>query len=148
VRVDPPLPTDDLRRFGLSDVEHMAVGLHVAVGDYRVYLTDDYDSLTTDISRTTPYRQAIEAHAKGKIVLDIGTGAHADWAIAAIEAGAVRVYAIEVDRDALQSARKLIRSHPLGDRISLIGGLSLDVALPERVDLCVSEIIGNIGSSE
>jgi protein arginine N-methyltransferase 1 len=135
-------------RFRQSDEEQTAIGLHVAVGDYRVYLKGDYQSLTADTCRTAPYRKALEAHARGKVVLDIGTGAHADWAIAAAEAGADRVYAMEAMDDAFRSARDLIGKHPLGDRISLIAGLSWEVTLPEPVDLCISEIIGNIGSSE
>jgi acyl carrier protein len=46
------------------------------------------------------------------------------------------------------SARKLITQLGLNDKVTLIHGDATQVQLPEKVDICVSELLGMIGSSE
>ena len=58
------------------------------------YTDATYAKMRDDTSRTEAYRRAIHAHAKGKVVLDIGTGALALLAIMAAEAGASKVDAL------------------------------------------------------
>ena len=58
------------------------------------------------------------------------------------------MYAIERNEDAYRRANDLINNLGLTDRIILIHGDATQVQLPERVDVCVSEILGTIGSSE
>jgi hypothetical protein len=58
------------------------------------------------------------------------------------------VYAIEMLDDSFARASELIASQGLTEQIKLIQGNSLTVELPEKVDVCVSELIGMIGSSE
>jgi dihydropteroate synthase len=58
------------------------------------YTDETYAKMRDDTSRTEAYRRAIHAHARGKVVLDIGTGALALLAIMAAEAGASKVYAL------------------------------------------------------
>jgi amino acid adenylation domain-containing protein/non-ribosomal peptide synthase protein (TIGR01720 family) len=119
-----------------------------SLGEYDVYDELLYYAMTHDETRNRSYRAAINRTVRDKVVLDIGTGADAILARFCVGAGAQRVYAIEVYEDAYRRARELIQSLGLTDRIVLIHGESTEVQLPERVDVCVSEILGTIGSSE
>ena len=119
-----------------------------SIGEYSLYDELMYYAMTHDEVRNQSYRVAIDRFVKGKTVLDIGTGADAILARFCIEAGAKRVYAIEMLDDSYNRARNLIASLGLNDRIILIHGDSTEVELPEKVDVCVSELLGMIGSSE
>ena len=117
-------------------------------GEYPVYDDLAYDVMCYDEDRMGAYRRAISKAAKNKTVVEIGTGSRAPLALMCAEAGAKMVYAIEADKNAAEQAEQLIKSKNLDHKIKIIHGYSTDVQLPEKVDLCVSEIIGNIGSSE
>ena len=119
-----------------------------SVGEYGVYDELLYYAMTHDEGRNRSYRVAINQAVKGKTVLDIGTGADAVLARFCIEGGAERVYAIEVSEAAYRRARELVERLGLANRITLIHGDSTRVELPEKVDVCVSELLGMIGSSE
>jgi amino acid adenylation domain-containing protein len=119
-----------------------------SVGEHFVYDTLMYHAMTADVPRTMAYRAAIAREVAGKTVVEIGTGADAILARFCIEHGAVKVYAIELLEDAWQSARDRIHSLGLSDRVEVILGDSRTVELRERVDVCVSELIGTIASSE
>jgi amino acid adenylation domain-containing protein len=119
-----------------------------SIGEYFAYDELLYRAMTQDDARNLSYRTAINRRVPGKVALDIGTGAHAVLARMCIDAGARKVYAIEMNPEAYASARKLVRSLGLEDRLILVQGDSTQVELPERVDVCVSELIGTIASSE
>ena len=119
-----------------------------SIGEYFAYDELTYHAMTHDEARNSAYRSAIGAVVKGKTVLDLGTGADALWARHAVAEGARRVYAIEGLDAAYQQAARLIARLGLDDRITLLHGDSMQLALPEAVDVCVSELIGTIGSSE
>lgn len=119
-----------------------------SVGEYFIYDELLYHVMTQDEGRTSAYRQAIARAVGGKTVVDIGSGADLVLARQCVEAGARLVYAIEMIDSAYEAARSLIGRHGLQDKIVLLKGSSLDLDLPERVDVCVSELIGTIGSSE
>ncbi|PSB58350.1 amino acid adenylation domain-containing protein [Chamaesiphon polymorphus] len=119
-----------------------------SVGEYPVYDELLYESMTTDAPRNQAYSQALERVVKDKIVVEIGTGKDAILARFCIAAGATKVYAIEAGETAFQQAQQTIGQLGLEDKIIPIHGYSTAVRLPELVDVCVSEIIGNIGSSE
>ena len=101
-----------------------------------------------DEVRTEAFRREIRRVAPGKVVLDIGTGALALLAIFAAEAGAVRVFAIEGNPDSYAKALQAVRDRGFADRIHVVLGLSTNVTLPERVDVMVHEILGEIASIE
>jgi hypothetical protein len=65
-----------------------------------------------------------------------------------VEAGARRVYAVEVLDGAYEKARELIECQGLGERVKVIHGDMASVELPEKVDVCTQGIIGNIGSAD
>jgi predicted nicotinamide N-methyase len=103
--------------------------------------------MLNDRVRTSRFVEAIsEVVRPGDVVLDIGTGTGV-LAIAAARAGAGRVYGIEAG-DMSRLARSVIRANGLEDRIRLVEGWSTQVGLPERADLLVSEIIGEIPLDE
>ncbi|OZM72907.1 SAM-dependent methyltransferase [Amycolatopsis antarctica] len=119
-----------------------------SVGEYPVYDDMLYQIMIADTPRTDGYRRAVRRHARGKTVLDIGTGQDALWAIASAEAGARKVYGVETIPESARLARDAVDRAGYSDRVTIVEGLSTDVELPEPIDLCVSEIIGTLGGSE
>jgi amino acid adenylation domain-containing protein len=119
-----------------------------SLGEHFVYDELLYYAMTHDERRNHSYRVAINRIVPGKTVVDIGTGGDAFLSRLCADAGATRIYAIEMLDDAYQQAKALIEKLGLRDRVTLIHGNSTEVELPEKVDVCVSELIGTIGSSE
>jgi len=119
-----------------------------SIGEYFIYDELLYHVMTTDRVRTRAYRSAIERTVGGKVVIDVGTGADLALARMCLESGAKRVYAVEMLDHAYERARRLARELNLQDRLMLLHGDSREIELPEKVDVCVSELIGTIGSSE
>ncbi len=124
------------------------IELWPSVAEFFIYDDLLYFAMTHDELRNEKYRAAIERHAKDKIVLDLGTGKDAILARMCVEAGARKVYAIEILEESYRKAKALIEDLGLADKIHLIHGDSTQVQLPEKVDVCVSEIVGAIGGSE
>jgi protein arginine N-methyltransferase 1 len=122
--------------------------LFPSMGEYRVYDDHVYDAFDACDDRHRAYRDAIRAAAPGKVVLDIGTGRDALWAIEAAHAGARHVYAIEADPHFATRAVSAVESAGLADRVTVLPGLSTGQALPTRAEVCVSEIVGNIATAE
>ncbi len=119
-----------------------------SAGDDPEYDEVLYNAMTLDKSRHDSYRRAFVATVRGKLVVDIGTGRDALLARFCVEAGARKVYAIELLEAPARQARALIESLGLSDRIVVLHGRSQEVELPERVDVCVSENVGHIGGTE
>jgi amino acid adenylation domain-containing protein len=119
-----------------------------SVGEYFIYDELLYHVMTADRVRMRAYKSAIERVVRGKTVLDIGTGADMALARLCLEAGARHVYAIEMLDEACRRAEKLAEAAGISDRVTLLHGDSRQLPLPEKVDVCVSELIGTIGSSE
>lgn len=119
-----------------------------SIGEFPVYDDLIYSLMCNDSDRSKAYKNAINNSVSGKTVVEIGTGAQAPLAIMCAEAGAEKVYAIEVDKISAKKAEKKISKIGLSNIIEVIHGNSMEVELPEKVDVCVSEIIGTIGSSE
>jgi predicted RNA methylase len=107
-----------------------------------------HELMLNDQLRMVAYRAAIrEAVWPGAVILDLGTGTGilAQWAL---EAGASRVYGIEVNPKILALAERRLGEAGFADRFKPVNGLSYDVELPERVDMIISELIGNFGDNE
>jgi precorrin-6B methylase 2 len=95
-----------------------------------------------DDRRTGNYIAALaDAVRPGDVVLDIGTGSGV-LAIAAVRAGAGRVYAVEAS-DIAEVAERVFAANGVEDRVTLVPGWSREIELPEPADLLVAEIIGN-----
>ena len=112
---------------------------------------EDYAAMRDDRQRTDAYAAAIRdrvSSRKVQTVLDLGTGPFALLAIIAAKAGARKVYAIERTPSVAKQARKVVEDEGLEKVITVIEGDSQDVNLPEKVDLIVSELVGNVATGE
>jgi protein arginine N-methyltransferase 1 len=81
-------------------------------------------------------------------VLDLGTGPFALFALMAAEAGAGRVYAIEANTQAAESARAFVKRAGYEDVVTILEGFSTQLELPTKADFCIAEIVGSIASEE
>jgi len=118
---------------------------------------ENYGAMRDDTRRTPQFIKAITERVserkkaeKRVTVLDIGTGPFALFALAAVRAGADKVYAIEANGEAAVRARDFVAEQediPEG-AVEIIEGFSTAVDLPEKVDLVVAEIMGVIASEE
>jgi len=108
---------------------------------------DHYYQMLSDRIRMDAYRAAIQRSVRpGDRVIDLGagTGILGIWAL---QAGAARVHAIE-QSEAIDLAREIARVNGYADRIDLIQANSLEVELPERADLLISETLGSFALDE
>lgn len=116
--------------------------------DILAWDQDFHQLMLNDRLRMVAYEAAIKEVVKsGMTVADLGTGTGilAKWAL---EAGAMRVYGIDVNAEILKKAHERMRQTGLEDRYTTFNGLSYDVMLPERVDIIMSEILGNLADNE
>lgn len=132
----------------LDNSENPRVELWPSVAEFYIYDDLLYHAMTADELRNEKYKIAIRRHVKDKVVLDIGTGQDAILARFCVEAGAARVYAIELLEESYEKAKATIEALGYSDKIVLIRGNSMEVELPEKIDVCVSEIVGPIGGCE
>ena len=115
-------------------------GSHSPVLDYHL-------SMLLDTARIDSYRRAIDASVRpGDVVVDIGCGTGI-LSFMACEAGAARVYAIE-GGPVIEAARELAADNGFADRIEFLSGWSLEVGIPERADVLITETLGNAGLDE
>ncbi|MEM9485369.1 MAG: amino acid adenylation domain-containing protein, partial [Cyanobacteria bacterium P01_F01_bin.116] len=124
------------------------VELWPSVGEYPIYDELLYYAMTNDHKRNKSYQSAINQLVKDKVVVEIGTGKDAILARFCAQAGAKKIYAIEMGREAYQLALTCVQKLGLSEKITIIYGDATQVDLPELADVCVSEIIGTIGGSE
>ena len=82
----------------------------------------------------------------GDIVLDVGAGSGI-LSVFAARAGAARVYAVERTSVAVL-AQELAAANGVAEIVQVIHGDVMDVELPERVDVIVSEWLGGFGIDE
>ena len=122
--------------------------LFPSIGEYLAYDDQAYDGFMAAGQRNTAYRQALGAASPGRVVLDIGTGRDALWAITAARAGARQVYAVEAQATVAAQAERAVRRAGLASLVQVITGRSQDIELPGPAGVCVAEIIGNIASAE
>ena len=123
-----------------------------STAEYLVdFVHDDllYHAMADDKLRNEKYRNAFEKVVKDKVILEVGPGSEAILSRMCIEAGAKRVYCIEISDEPYKKATALIHDLQLDDKIKIIHSDVTKIhRLPEAIDLCVSEIVGSIGGSE
>lgn len=119
-----------------------------SVAEFYIYDEVLYAAMASHSSRNRMYLDALKRVISGKKVLEIGPGPEAILSQLCLEAGAEKVYAVELLENTYQKAVKKVKSLGLEDRIILIHDDVRSVELPEKVDYCVSEIVGPIGGSE
>jgi len=135
-------------RLALCPDYYSDVWLMPSVGEYPIYDASLYEVMADDAVRNDAYSVAIRRVVGGRRVLEVGTGDQALWARLAAECGASSVEAVEELDDAYASAERCVHDLGHGARIRLTRGSSFSLELPQRVDVCISEIIGTIASSE
>jgi SAM-dependent methyltransferase len=104
-------------------------------------------SMISDRVRTEAFQRAIDSVVRpGDIVLDVGAGSGI-LSVFAARAGAARVYAVEQTSIAVL-AQELAFANGVAEIIRVIHGDVMDIELPERVDVIVSEWLGGFGIDE
>jgi len=101
-----------------------------------------------DRVRLHAYDEALHrAVQPGDVVIDVGAGTLV-LSLLALRHGARHVYAIEGDPEVAALAQVIAKRNHLEGRLTLIQGDARTVALPEKADLIVSEMMGNLGPEE
>jgi type I protein arginine methyltransferase len=104
-------------------------------------------SMLQDLERVNQFRQAIaSALQPGDVVLDVGSGTGL-LSFLALQCGAARAYAVETG-PVIELARRVATANGYADRIVFLHDQSTKITLPEKVDVIVSETIGNFGLDE
>lgn len=94
-----------------------------------------------DKKRTEAFRKAIHQVVKpGDVVVDIGSGTGI-FALFAADAGASKVYAVEVEHLLATSLRQTVAASKHKDTIEVVEGNALEVDLPKHIDVIIGEII-------
>ncbi len=107
-----------------------------------------YQDMLGDRRRMQRYRAAIEQTVKpGDVVVDLGTGLGV-LAIMAAQAGAARVYAVDLRPQVIPFAERVIAANGCADIVTLIEANATELELPEDVDVIVNELIGDFGTDE
>lgn len=108
----------------------------------------DYQTLMRDSVRMDAYRRAIDQTCTGRVVCEIGVGL-GPLSLMALDAGAEKVYGIEVNQDVLELAERVIRDNGYDrTRFVAIPGISSEVELPEKVDVVLSETLDGAAFGE
>nr|QEO74617.1 condensation domain-containing protein [uncultured bacterium] len=124
------------------------IQLWPSIGEFFVFDELIYYGLTNDEERNRSYKVAIERAVKDKIVVDIGTGRDAIQARFCAEAGAKRVYAIDIVEESYRAAKERVRELGLEDKIIVLHGDATKIELPEKADVSVSEVVETIGGAQ
>ena len=104
-------------------------------------------TMICDRVRTECFQRAIDSVVRpGDIVLDVGAGTGI-LSLFAARAGAARVYAVERTTVAVL-AQELAAANGVAGIVQVIHGDIMDIELPERVDVIVSEWLGGFGIDE
>ncbi len=106
-----------------------------------MYSVFDYGRMAADSVRMDAYARAIQAKLKpGAVVLDLGAGTGIVSLLAA-RLGAKRVHAVDPN-PAVWLIPELAAENGLADRIQIHQASSLEMRVPEPVDLVVSDLRG------
>jgi type I protein arginine methyltransferase len=104
-------------------------------------------TMIRDRVRTEAFRRAIESVVRpGDVVLDVGAGSGI-LSLFAARAGAARVYAVERTTVAAL-AQRLAAANGVAEVVQVFHGDVMEVKLPGRVDVIVSEWLGGFGIDE
>jgi amino acid adenylation domain-containing protein len=129
-------------------VQKNRVELWPSIAEFYVYDDIVYHSMATHESRNQQYLTAFQRVLTGKTVVEVGPGPEIILSRLALQAGARKIYAIELLEDTYRKAQDTLMRLGMSDKIILIHGDATQVQLPEPVDYCISEIVGSIGGAE
>jgi protein arginine N-methyltransferase 1 len=101
-----------------------------------------------DRIRLDAYDKALsEVVTPGAVVADVGAGTLALTALA-LRHGAGHVYAVEADPQLAAIAERIVEASGWSDRVTVVEGDARVVRLPQKVDVIVAELMGNLGPEE
>jgi len=104
-------------------------------------MTEGVFNCLIDTKRSLAFREALKnTIKKGDIVVDMGTGSGL-LAMLAVDAGADKVYAVEIDEKNILNLSKTFAENNYSDKIEIIEGDVTKISLPEKVDVIVGEMI-------
>jgi predicted O-methyltransferase YrrM len=110
------------------------------------YLPPWFIPMMNDKKRNLFYEKMIKSHAKGKTVLEIGTGV-GFLSVMAAKYGAKHVYACELNPLMYYLAKENIENGPYAKQITLFfahsDSLKLGTHIPKKVDIILSELISS-----
>lgn len=107
------------------------------------YSIEQYGFMVNDEVRAATYYNAMrEAIKPGDVVIDIGAGTGV-FSLVACQLGARKVYAIETSR-LLELGMEMAAANGFSDRIEWIRGFSTSITLPERADVIISDLRGQL----
>lgn len=99
--------------------------------------------MLNDHHRTNAFREAIKRIVfPGDVVVEIGMGTGILSAFAVLS-GAKHVFAIERTHNMPKFAQRFFEMNGISDRITIMEGDSINIDLPEKADILISEIVGN-----
>lgn len=108
-----------------------------------MYSVMSFGHMAADGVRMDAYARAIAQTVKpGDVVVDIGAGTGI-LSLLAARAGALRVHAVDVN-PAVWLLRDLAEENGLGERIVVHQESSLELSIPERADVIVSDLRGSL----
>jgi protein arginine N-methyltransferase 1 len=108
-----------------------------------MYTVLEFGHMASDGVRMHAYATAIARTVKpGSVVVDIGAGTGI-FSLLAARAGARRVHAVDLD-PAIWVLPDLARENGVADRITIHHQSSLELSIPERADVIVSDLRGSI----
>jgi len=104
-------------------------------------------AMMNDAPRNRAYAEAIARHVKGKLVLEIGTGAGL-LALLAARGGARRVITCEANVPLADVARQIVAANGFSDVITVVPKMSTDLVvgadLPEKADILITETFAEL----
>ncbi|MBB5869655.1 precorrin-6B methylase 2 [Allocatelliglobosispora scoriae] len=107
----------------------------------KIFTSYDIQSCLYDVRRVELFQEAIRAVVKpGDVVVDGGSGTGLLGLLAA-QAGAARVYCVELNKDYIDVINENAKRNNLQDRIIAIQADATTVRLSEEVDVIISEVI-------
>src|SRR3954447_8117949 len=112
------------------------------VDELPIWSTSDLPyACLKDTQRTLTLRDAIRRVVRpGDVVIDVGAGTGI-LSLFAAEAGAARVYAVEVDPLLATALRRSAALNELADRIAIVSGDARTEDLPADADVVIAELI-------
>jgi protein arginine N-methyltransferase 1 len=112
----------------------------------RLLLT--HQVMLGDEKRLSAYDRALQrAVRRGDVVVDVGAGL-LPLSLLALRHGARHVYALEGDPETAALACEIVDRNGLEERVTVIHGDARLARLPEKADVLVAEMMGNLGPEE
>lgn len=104
-------------------------------------MTEGSFNCLIDEARTEKFRKVIRKMVKkGDVVVDAGTGTGI-LSLFAAEAGAKKIYAVELDENNIRTLRRNFEINGYGEIISFVKGDIRKVKLPQKIDAVICEMI-------